>query len=83
MMETVDHIRAEELKPVSKVIETIEQQDHLDRYFAPSAKIAGKLTSGTTVKNALPGTWLGHSLHPQGRERPGAGPGEELTAGSL
>lgn len=47
-----------------KLIKYIEDDAKLDRIGEPTAGAVGKLTRATPIKNALSGTWLGHSLHP-------------------
>ena len=46
-------------------VDTVESTESLDRISAPLAAFVKKITAASpAVKNALSGTWLGHSLHP-------------------
>ena len=47
-----------------RLIERIAAAEELDQVTAPLAKLVGRATAPSAVKNALSGTWLGHPLHP-------------------
>ncbi|MFD4542057.1 Rieske 2Fe-2S domain-containing protein [Streptomyces bauhiniae] len=51
-------------KQIEHVIQDIEGRTALDALSGPAAGLVNKVTRQTAVKNALSGTWLGHSLHP-------------------
>ncbi len=46
------------------LVEQIASAQQLDLIAAPLARVVGRATQSTPVKNALSGTWLGHQLHP-------------------
>jgi uncharacterized membrane protein len=54
--------RSKEL--VEHFIDTVEHDSSLDAISAPLAGQVKKLTGSPRIKDALSGTWLGHTLHP-------------------
>lgn len=49
---------------VDRLISEIGTNKKLDLLAEPVAKAVGEVTEPPPIKNALSGTWLGHSLHP-------------------
>lgn len=47
-----------------RAVATVERDKKLDKIAGPVASAVRKATRGTSMKNALSGTWLGHQLHP-------------------
>ncbi|HWC85257.1 MAG TPA: Rieske (2Fe-2S) protein [Solirubrobacteraceae bacterium] len=47
-----------------RLLDNVQSADQLDGIAAPVAKLVGRATQSTAIKNALSGTWLGHQLHP-------------------